>query len=56
MKTVIHKAETRGESRTSWLESRHSFSFNNYYDPKRMGFGTLRVLNDDRTRIRHPPT
>ncbi|TPN84735.1 pirin family protein [Aquimarina algicola] len=47
MKTIIHKAETRGQADHGWLQSRHSFSFANYYDPKRMNFGALRVLNDD---------
>ncbi len=44
---VIHRADTRGISKASWLESRHTFSFADYYDPERMGFGVLRVLNDD---------
>jgi redox-sensitive bicupin YhaK (pirin superfamily) len=47
MKTVIHKAETRGNANHGWLHSRHSFSFAGYYDPQRMNFGMLRVLNDD---------
>lgn len=47
MKTVIHKAETRGNANHGWLHSRHSFSFAGYYDPQRMNFGVLRVLNDD---------
>ncbi|MGB5817885.1 MAG: pirin family protein [Saonia sp.] len=45
--TVLHKADTRGDANHGWLHSKHSFSFANYYDPKRMGFGALRVLNDD---------
>ncbi len=45
--TVLHKAETRGHAKHGWLDSYHSFSFANYYDPKRMHFGMLRVLNDD---------
>lgn len=44
---VIHRANTRGMANHGWLQSRHSFSFANYYDPQRMGFGKLRVLNDD---------
>lgn len=46
-KKVIHKAEIRGHANHGWLDSYHSFSFANYYDPERMGFGLLRVLNDD---------
>jgi quercetin 2,3-dioxygenase len=47
MKTVIHKANTRGHADHGWLNARHSFSFANYYDPTRVHFGLLRVLNDD---------
>ncbi|GAB3537353.1 pirin family protein [Pontibacter brevis] len=46
-KKVIHKADTRGHANHGWLNSYHSFSFANYYNPERMGFGLLRVLNDD---------
>src|SRR4051812_4276915 len=44
---IIHKANTRGESKTDWLLSKHTFSFNDYYDRNRVGFGALLVLNDD---------
>lgn len=44
---IIHKAETRGTANHGWLNSKHSFSFANYYNPDRMNFGVLRVLNDD---------
>ncbi|WP_350284752.1 pirin family protein [uncultured Croceitalea sp.] len=44
---IIHKAETRGSADLGWLQSRHTFSFGNYYDAERMSFGVLRVLNDD---------
>jgi len=45
--TVLHKAETRGSADHGWLKTHHSFSFANYYDPERVHFGVLRVLNDD---------
>lgn len=45
--TVLHKAETRGHANHGWLNSYHTFSFANYYNPERMHFGALRVLNDD---------
>ncbi|MGC6422121.1 MAG: pirin family protein [Flavobacteriaceae bacterium] len=47
MKTVLHKAETRGHANHGWLQSYHTFSFSNYFNPERMQFGALRVLNDD---------
>ena len=57
--TVIHKADTRGHANHGWLDSHHTFSFANYYNPERMHFGVLRVLNDDRVDAgmgfgRHP--
>ena len=45
--TVLHKANTRGKADHGWLKSFHTFSFANYYNPERMHFGALRVLNDD---------
>ncbi|MFN3848817.1 MAG: pirin family protein [Spirosomataceae bacterium] len=45
--TVLHKADTRGHANHGWLDSHHTFSFANYYNPERIHFGALRVLNDD---------
>ncbi|HEC11962.1 MAG TPA: pirin family protein [Acidiferrobacteraceae bacterium] len=47
MSSIIHRSESRGSAEHGWLHSRHSFSFADYYNPERMGFGKLRVLNDD---------
>lgn len=45
--TILHKADTRGYANHGWLKSHHTFSFANYYNPERVHFGVLRVLNDD---------
>ncbi|MCW3115666.1 MAG: pirin family protein [Segetibacter sp.] len=47
MKTILHSADRRGHVSFGWLDSHHSFSFGNYYDPEKLHFGMLRVLNDD---------
>ena len=47
MKSVFHSASSRGEANHGWLKAKHSFSFGNFYNPERIQFGVLRVLNDD---------
>lgn len=47
MRIQLHKAEERGKSEHGWLSSRFSFSFAEWFNPERMGFGVLRVINDD---------
>ncbi|HXH18118.1 MAG TPA: pirin family protein [Chitinophagales bacterium] len=47
MKSILHKAATRGHASYGWLDTYYSFSFANYYNPERIHFGVLRVLNDD---------
>lgn len=46
--TILHKASSRGHSNHGWLDSYHTFSFANYFNPERVQFGALRVLNDDK--------
>lgn len=47
MKTILHKADTRGSANHGWLKTNYTFSFSDYYNPDRIHFGKLRVLNDD---------
>lgn len=47
MKTTLHRANTRGVANHGWLKTKYTFSFASYRNPDRMGFGLLRVLNDD---------
>ncbi len=47
MQTVLHTSDSRGDANHGWLHSKHSFSFANYYNPEKIHFGVLRVLNDD---------
>ena len=45
---TLRRADQRGSTKLNWLDSRHTFSFGDYYDQQHMGFGSLRVINEDR--------
>lgn len=53
MPSLLHLAKNRGFRNHDWLKTAHSFSFANYWDPNKMGFGVLRVLNDDTIAAGH---
>ena len=47
MQAYLHRSEDRGHVQAGWLDTRHSFSFGSWHDPKYMGVSALRVINDD---------